>query len=497
MNAVSDSSKRARAVSAAELRERVERFLAACQDPILIEPGEAPFALSSSAHRLTERPDGLLLEAWDDARTLARRAVAVHTECKGRMELMVARFGGRTGLLTLADRAAARSAQTLMRGSREQLRELLRVWLARQYPLWKIEDLSTGADLEHTLSPAYARALITHAGRRCAALAAPAASADAALTFGLIWLDYLRRRDHAPLETLSLFLPAGTETNTVLRLRHLRVNTVLCVYDKDGAEERIEIADHGNLNTTVEPWRRPAPAGPDAWLDQLRAMDGVETIEAAPGVVSLRVRGLEFARLDDSGWHAGITRKRQARELAAVMKLASELAAARRCGAAPNTLQRRNPEAWLESVVRANIRLLDATLVDAPVYGQVPAMSGVERGIIDLLAIDERGRLCVIELKASEDPCLPLQALDYWIRVAHHAARGDFARAGYFPGREVSPAPPRLLLVAPALSFHPTTEAVLRAFAPQIEVERIGLGVKWQSEPQVMLRLSGAQRPGF
>ena len=50
-------------------------------------------------------------------------------------------------------------------------------------------------------------------------------------------------------------------------------------------------------------------------------------------------------------------------------------------------------------------------------YTQVPALSAGDRGMLDLLTLDRNGRLAVIELKADEDLHLPLQALDYWIRV--------------------------------------------------------------------------------
>ena len=38
-------------------------------------------------------------------------------------------------------------------------------------------------------------------------------------------------------------------------------------------------------------------------------------------------------------------------------------------------------------------------------------------------------------------------------------------------------------------------EVVLRFLAPEIEVERIGLGAGWRAELEVMFRLRGAQRP--
>ena len=113
---------------------------------------------------------------------------------------------------------------------------------------------------------------------------------------------------------------------------------------------------------------------------------------------------------------------------------------------------------------------------------------------MDLLAVDRRGRLAVVELKASADLHLPMQALDYWIRVKWHLDRGEFTAAGYFPGVELRRKPPRLLLVSPSLEFHPSTESVLAFFAPEIEVERIGLGMDWRRKVQVVFRLSGAER---
>jgi hypothetical protein len=162
-----------------------------------------------------------------------------------------------------------------------------------------------------------------------------------------------------------------------------------------------------------------------------------------------------------------------------------------------NSLYLRNPELWLESQVRREMEEIDPLLLPDPVYGQVPAVTGLERGVIDLLAADRNGRLAVIELKATQDLQLPLQALDYWIRVRHHALAGDFARGAYFPGLELRAQDPRLLLVAPALEFHPTTETVLRYFDPSIEVERIGLGAGWRQRVAVMFRTRGYDSPGL
>ena len=217
------------------------------------------------------------------------------------------------------------------------------------------------------------------------------------------------------------------------------------------------------------------------------------------GRSSLRVRGIEFAELRDGELLFGLGEKRPPQEhpTAEIERLAAELDRARSPDAADcqHPLYRQFPEAWLESQARAEIETLDASLRPTPIYGQVPAFAAGERGIMDLLAVDRAGRLAVVELKTSADPHLPLQALDYWIRVKWHLDRGEFPACGYFPGVPLRPEPPQLLLVSPSLDFHPTTETILGFLAPHIDVVRIGLAVEWRKGLQVMFRLPGAQRP--
>jgi hypothetical protein len=176
-------------------------------------------------------------------------------------------------------------------------------------------------------------------------------------------------------------------------------------------------------------------------------------------------------------------------------------------------LYRAAPERWLESVLRANLAPLtrSAASTDAlaiprldpeHVYSQVPAIAGAsDHGILDLLGVTADGRLAVIELKAAEDLHFALQGLDYWIRVRHHhlqpagAAerrgfehRGELQRHGYFRGVELSPQPPRLYLVAPALHIHPATETILRYVSPQVEWHLLALDERWRQSIRVVWR---------
>jgi hypothetical protein len=134
------------------------------------------------------------------------------------------------------------------------------------------------------------------------------------------------------------------------------------------------------------------------------------------------MRGIEFAEISNGEMRFGLTERRPAHEhhTAEIAALAAELNRARSPQAADreHPLFRQSPEAWLESQARAAIQTLDASLLADPVYGQTPVFAGGERGVVDLLAVDRTGRLAIVELKASADIHLPLQALDYWIHVS-------------------------------------------------------------------------------
>lgn len=463
-----------------EILQAIERFLETSQDPVLCEPGEEWLAIGPDNFVVEVRGACAQLQAWDQRRNLVRRVTAIERETRGKLVLKVMRFGKLQGTLELIDRRRAVGDNVPLRSARLGFREQFRQFLRRQFSAYKLAELTTEPDLEHTLSPAYPRALLRQGASAWAAIgAAPHAShPDGVLTFGLIWLDYLRQREPSlAVQGLVLYLPAGAEKTTCLRLLFLDpavARYCAFVYDDQGLEDQVDVHDYGNLDTHLEPYRRRTLDPP------IVNCQDVETIDRSDGELSYRVHGLEFART--SGPELLTSRNPVARAVE-LSRLRSAQATDRR-----NPLYLRNPEAWLESQVRSHIQEIDASLLRAPVYGQVPAFAAVDRGVLDLLARDHRGRLAVIELKASEDVHLPLQALDYWMRVQWHLDRREFQSKGYFPGQELLREPPRLLLVSPALDFHSSNECVLRYLSPQIPVERVGVGLEWRRELKVMYR---------
>jgi len=493
---------RERGRSAVELRDTIEGFLNSCREPALLEPGEEILPLAGGNYALDVRGSRLTLQAWDRARNWTRRITEIVEAGGSRLEMKVERFAKREGRMFLLDLGRRGGAELGRKSGRLVFRERFRLFLRRQFPEWSMAEVSAEADLEHSLSPAFPRACVKQGQHAWAAIACPPdGDASAVLSFGLIWLAYLRARERRlAVQGLAVYLPAGKERAAALRMLCLdpaAARFELFTYTEHDHIVRVEPRDHGNLDTRLEPCRRPSPNREGAW-ERVASLNGVERVPKHDGRVSLRVRGIEFAEIAGGELVFGIGERRPARahHAAEIERLVAELARARSAGGRrEHPLYRQCPEAWLESQVRADIETVDATLRVEPIYDQVPAFAGGERGVLDLLAVDRAGRLAVIELKATADLHLPLQALDYWVRVKWHLDRGEFGTNGYFPGIELRPEPPRLLLVSPSLEFHPTTETILAFFSPGIEVERIGLAVEWRKGLEAVFRLRGAERP--
>lgn len=466
---VSRPAPRAARSQAAGVQAAIIDFLAAARQPVLQESGELPFALQSGRYEVETRAGAVLVSVWDETRQLHRRAVSVVEAKPGRLTLRVERFGAGTGRVVLYDESAPSSAVVRKQGKRHVFRELLRGMVRREFPGWRLLDLSAELDLEHSLSANYPRALL-RLGRRGAAVigAAPGPAEPAmALTYGLIWVDYVRRRNRdLTVDTLVLFLPPAALTGTALRIRWLEgVQFRLFTYSNDGTAREVDLADCGNLHTVLQP--------PHAYTPSALHPEAVVTPSG------LRFRGLEVPPCPQDKLAEAISSMARIRSAEGVDRLHPHYT--------------RRPEGWLEFQIRSHLDRVDATLRPVPVYGQVISVAGVDRGIADLLAIDWQGRLAVMEIKAEEDIHLPLQALDYWLRVAHHAERGDLSRLQYFPEITVLPASPRLLLAAPALCFHPATETILRFFSSSITVERLGLALEWRQRVRVLFRHRGPE----
>jgi hypothetical protein len=358
-----------------------------------------------------------------------------------------------------------------------------------------------------------------------------AATVDGILTLGVLWLDYCRRHGDGRRHFggLKVVVPAGAWRTTAERMAWLNpaaANFELFTLDERSEElAAVDFRDGGNVESRLihvfspEAAIERCRAGLDRLLE-LVPSSGRERVEVHPRSateVGLRLHGLEFARVryrlaersfaheDEITFGAGLNETPLTEENEGPCReLFARLFFSRHPdGVQSDPLFRLQPERWLESRLRAAIDEVLPGVRGDLLYTQVPALASGDRGLLDLLTIDRNGRLAVVELKADEDLHLPLQALDYWIRVRalnedrQPVAAGGrplsaFERQGYFAGGEVSPKPPRLLLAAPALRIHPANESVLRYLSPQIEWELIALSEHWRRELKVVFRKHAA-----
>jgi hypothetical protein len=139
-------------------------------------------------------------------------------------------------------------------------------------------------------------------------------------------------------------------------------------------------------------------------------------------------------------------------------------------------------ESWLESILLKDIRQLDPSLVETPVYCQFRTGERMRSGAVDLFALRADKRLVLIELKVTEDRDLLFQGLEYWIRVE------SLRRAGKIDlFAEISDLPPILYLVAPALRFHNQLRK-LAQMVENVEIYSYRINEDWRSGVKVLSR---------
>jgi hypothetical protein len=316
--------------------------------------------------------------------------------------------------------------------------------LAERFPDATIEPLTAAPDLEHSFSGVYVRGRMHEGPREWAVMAISsgegAAAIEGILTFGILWLDWTRQRAGIrAVEGLRLFVPEGTSRplrELAFALSSAARMEIFEFCEEDDRIQKMDPADAGN----VESWLPPRREVDSALGTARKAIGSVHAlalhmppagddigIRLVPGTSEVAVcfRGLEFARWSRDGILFGLGDSRERVTEAtepALDRLMRRLDMHRSALASETThpLYRAAPERWIETLVLQDPTRLDAQLDPGHLYSQLPALAVGDRGVLDLLGVTRRGRLVVIELKASEDMHMPIQAVDYWLRVRRH-----------------------------------------------------------------------------
>ena len=496
------------------LTRTVQDFLSEAAGAVVLENGAVAFDLAQSKYSISGEYNRCLLHLWSAERNAVRRVLEAEVK-NGTLRLAVQKLGqARPSWLEIC-RDRDRRTPTARRAARAAYEHKLRRTLERHFPDFKVVRLTSGVDLEKSFGPVYSRGLMRQGRSAFAVLGVNAqetqSSIDAALTFGILWLDVCRQAQasNVLVEGLKMFVPTGT--SALVRERMANLNRDAAKWGLFELDERhdalveIDCADRGNVATRLvhaadDQASRDRFKQSIARVQQVLPNCEVDVLSVAE--IVFRWRGLEFAQARLGGIPGSFRTTEEvvfgvgaeerildADNEAAFAELAHGLRDTRHpYGPRQHPLWRLRPERWLESLVAGDVSVVDGRLEPASRYSQVPAFSAADRAMIDLLTTTRAGRLAVVELKADEDIHLPLQGLDYWSRVEWHHARGEFPRFGYFDGRELSTEKPLLFLVAPALHVHPSTDTLLRYLSPEIEWEFVGIDERWREGVKVVFR---------
>lgn len=505
------------------LSQTLSDFLNGARAAVVVEDGAIAFDLAASKYSISGEHHKCLLHLWSHERNVVRRVLDVDVTTTT-LRLQVQRMGQTRPTRLDFCRDRDRRSPAARRAARVAYESRLRRAIERHFPEWTIIRLTTSVDLEHSFGPAYLRGWMRRGQRALAILGVndqeTQATVDGALTCGILWLDACRmaQRDRCVVEGLAMIVPHGMATLTRQRMAHLHPTAAKwSLHEFDQREDSLvplDASDRGNLATRLVHCTDEGPAL-DRFAGSIARIRGIlpaaEVVVLSPAVISFRRHGLEFAQarlahdprnfetVEEVAFGVGSEERVLSPENEMLFGDLVRLAAAVRHPHGPknHALWRMHPERWLESLLFAGISALDSRLRPDPVYAQVPAFAAADRAMIDVLATTRDSRLAVIEIKADEDIHLPLQGVDYWSRVSWHQSREEFAQFGYFPGQSISSRQkPLLMLVAPALRIHPTTDVILRYLSPEIEWEVLGIDEHWREKIKVVFRKrsAGAQR---
>jgi hypothetical protein len=332
-------------------------------------------------------------------------------------------------------------------------------------------------------------------------------TSEVVFTSAILWFEKLASRKNKPVAEIWLICEkrAAANAQKLHALLSQRWRTVITVIEIDRRQDPPTLRMRAK-KAIRELWREKAPKlklPPDIGLSEtsqrITALtpECIDTIYSRQGE-TLRLRGLPFARVrtvagSEKAWF-GIGRDHRILSDESWPEL-TELVGSLELHRSPMPPNKRHefygaaPEAWLESILRRNIKLLDANLILSPLYNQFRSSNDK----IDLLALRRDGRLVIIELKTQPDREMVFQAADYWRKIELQRRRGVLAAADLFDGREIIDKPALVYLAAPAWSFHRDFDRFARSVSPEIELWRFELHERWRSNVKVLARRDYAE----
>jgi hypothetical protein len=482
--------------TAHDIRTLVDRHF----EWLLVREEGRSFPVTNAEIAIDHNGDKILLGIPDDRGFLSWRVNSFVAGEKG-LEFDVAGiFGKKRERLRLVPRTSAKELSLEI--------EIARLKRANEIAAATIDGLENAKLVRVALAKDNGR--IAHIFFKDAARQLPAVMSDVTetatpeslLAAALLWQAKLSLRKRDGVERVWIAAPAKVARNLqklIALLKPVVRESVVVAEIREKAGETIVTKLPARVLSSL--WREKAkrivlPENPlpsetaRAVIDL--APEQVDIVYSRQGE-TLRFAGLPFARVrrllgQDKGWY-GVNKDRSLLTETSwerLQELMDEIADFRRHDT-PNRRHeyyRSTPEAWLESLLKRNIKQLDANLILSPIYNQFRSSNDK----IDLLALRRDGRLVIIELKTSPDREMVFQAADYWRKIELQRRQGKLSEANLFEGREILDKPAIIYLAAPAWSFHKDFEMFARMLSTEIELWRFELHENWRERVKVVAR---------
>ena len=478
---------------AADLRGRIDSHF----EWLLVRPTGRTFPLRRDEIDVTCDDGKVVFGLLDDSGFNAFRVRSIEHAGDELLLDLGSQFESTVETIRLLPRTPARELSANVELSRLERANLIGAALVRLFPSFKLTRIALNHD-----NGRLAQIIVRDATGKEAALLADVTGTmihEAVLTSALTWAEKLQRRKR-PVNDVWI---AGERKQA----RNLRKLMGLLNQNVAGRLRIFEIVNDEGLG--LKELKKPTLS--DLWREKPRKItlpNEMRPSETARRILDLapektdvifsnqgetiRFQGLPFARVRTVAGHErawfGLDRRRLLTDEAwsDLRALIADLETYR-SAETPNKrheLYRFAPEAWLESILRRNIKLLDANLILSPIYNQFRASADK----IDLLAIRRDGRLVIIELKTSPDREMVYQAADYWRKIELQRRRGVLASMRAFGDMEILDRPALVYAVAPALSFHLDFPLYAASLRKEIEVWRFELHQEWRSAIKVLTR---------
>lgn len=476
--------------------KEITETLKSCNEWLLIGAAGKTFAFRKDEIEIAKTGEKILFSFLDDKGFQTWR-VAQFEKTKNEIVFKLTRnFGRERETIRLVPRAAANELSASVEAARLEQANRIASLIVSETEGARLVRVALNED-----GGRFAQIVFENArGKQTAALAdvTGALTPENLLTAAILWLSKLENRKTNPIENVWILADKRRAKNLQ------KLHTLL----RENWKAKIKIFEISGARLNAKSEMRIA----DLWREKAKKIQAAENREAsraareivklAPDKIdslftnrgeTLRFLGLPFARVrkvfDREKVWFGVERTRQVlndSNLEEFRELIENLQTYRRFDS-PNKHHKfytGAAEAWLESVLRRNIKQLDANLILSPLYNQFRA----ERDKIDLLALRRDGRLVVVEIKVAPDREMIFQAADYWRKIERQRRAGNLQAAKIFGDWTIADKPAIVYLVAPVLSYHRDFEFLAKTVSPEIEIYQFGLNENWRESLRVMKR---------